>query len=120
MQIKFVPHRKHLWTSRPSYGDNVICLCIDDIRTSHTPKERATMACYGNDFAFLYVDDVHTSQGTHVCASTACYESKFFFSCDVFSEQNLNSFIYYIDTLSYGVPVMIGTFFFTLLCHFST
>jgi hypothetical protein len=51
---------------------NIICIYVDDIRTSQVTRLLAPTACYRDSFTFLYVDDVRTSQETCLWVSIAC------------------------------------------------
>jgi hypothetical protein len=82
----FVPHRKHVKTSAPFYGDS-FHFCVNDIRASHETLIDST-DCYEDSFNFLYVNDVRTSQITHVYTSTNSYEDTFIFS-DVVAYTNV-------------------------------
>jgi hypothetical protein len=53
-----VPHRKHLRTSTPCYGDSFTFLYVPDVRTSQETHLWVSKACYGYSFTYLYVDDI--------------------------------------------------------------
>jgi hypothetical protein len=79
MCMIFVPHRKHLWSSIPCYGDSVTVLYVNDVRTSQAAQD--STARYGDSFTLLFVDDVRNSQETPMCIHGLLKEYIYCFKC---------------------------------------